>query len=100
MSSTKKDIYTVLRAPRITEKAANAGSSTNTVVFEVHPDANKQEILHAVEKIFNVKVESVRTLNTVGKIRRVKTKTGRQSDWKKAYVRLAKGNSIDVIEGL
>ena len=100
MSSTKKDIYTLLRAPRITEKAANAGSSTNTVVFEVHPDANKNECRRAVEKIFNVKVESVRTLNSLGKLRRVRSKAGRQSDWKKAYVRLAKGNSIDVIEGL
>jgi len=100
MSSTKKEIYSVLRAPLITEKAANAGSSTNTVVFEVHPEANKSEIKDAVEKIFKVKVEGVRTMNCLGKEKRVKTKAGKQVDWKKAYVRLAKGSSIDVIEGL
>lgn len=100
MSSTKKDVYSVLRAPRITEKAANAGSSTNTVVFEVHPTANKNEIRTAVEKIFNVKVENVRTVNALGKSRRVRTTVGKTSNWKKAYVRLAAGSSIDVIEGL
>jgi len=98
MASVKKDVYSVLRAPRITEKAANAGS--NTVVFEVHPDANKNEIANAVEKIFSVKVVGVRTLNFMGKIRRVRTHMGRENGWKKAYVKLAEGSTIDLVEGL
>jgi len=98
MASIKKDLYSILRAPRITEKAANAGK--NTVVFEVHVDANKVEIRNAVEKIFSVKVEGVRTLNNMGKIRRVKTKQGRENGWKKAYVKLAEGSSIELVEGL
>lgn len=100
MSSTKKQIYSILRAPLITEKAANAGSSTNTAVFEVHPEATKNEIRSAVETIFKVKVESVRTVNCLGKLKRVGRGMGKQADWKKAYVRLAKGSSIDVVEGL
>jgi large subunit ribosomal protein L23 len=98
MASIKKDLYSILRAPRITEKAANAGA--NTVVFEVHPDANKIEICKAVETIFSVKVESVRTLNNMGKVRRVKMKQGRENAWKKAYVTLAKGSTLDLVEGL
>jgi large subunit ribosomal protein L23 len=98
MASVKKDIYSVLRAPRITEKSANSGK--NTVVFEVHPDANKNEIANAVEKIFNVKVEGVRTLNNMGKVRRVRYKVGRENSWKKAYVKLADGSSLDIVEGL
>ena len=98
MASVKKDIYSILRAPRITEKSANAGK--NTIVFEVHVDANKVEIRNAIEKIFSVKVEGVRTLNNMGKIRRVKMKQGRENGWKKAYVKLAEGSSIDLVEGL
>ena len=98
MASIKKDLYSILRAPRITEKAANAGK--NTVVFEVHADSNKIEIRNAIEKIFSVKVDSVRTLNNMGKIRRVKMKQGRENGWKKAYVTLAEGSSIDLVEGL
>jgi large subunit ribosomal protein L23 len=98
MASIKKDLYSILRAPRITEKAANAGK--NVIVFEVHVDANKIEIRNAVEKIFSVKVEGVRTLNNMGKIRRVKMKQGRENGWKKAYVQLAEGSSIDLVEGL
>lgn len=98
MASVKKDIYSILRAPRITEKSANAGK--NTIVFEVHVDANKVEIRNAIEKIFSVKVAGVRTLNNMGKIRRVKMKQGRENGWKKAYVKLAEGSSIDLVEGL
>lgn len=92
--------YEVLRRPRITEKAAVAGSGTNTVVFEVHPKANKVEIKQAVERIFEVKVEEVRTVNVLGKIKRVKGTVGQRSSWKKAYVTLAEGSSIDLVEGL
>lgn len=100
MASTKKTIFEVLERPRITEKGAIASSVNNSVVFRVHPDANKSEIKAAVEKIFNVKVHSVRTMNFKGKMKRVGTRLGRQSDWKKAYVALEPGSTIDLVEGL
>lgn len=100
MASTKKTVYGILKRPRITEKAAVSGTTNNSVVFRVHPEANKLEIKNAVEKIFDVKVLSVRTLNYQGKIKRVGAQTGRQVNWKKAYVALADGNSIDFVEGL
>ncbi len=100
MGSVKGSIYEILRRPRITEKAAGMGSTSNTVVFEVHPKANKAEIKSAVEKIFYVKVKAIRTVNMLGKVKRVRTSMGRQNNWKKAYVCLEEGSSIDVIEGL
>lgn len=100
MSSTKKTIYRVLSRPRITEKGAIASTINNAVVFEVHPLATKLEIRHAVEKIFGVEVNSVRTINYMGKIKRVGQRIGRQAKWKKAYVSLKPGSAIDLVEGL
>lgn len=96
----EKSLYAILRKPRITEKAAIIGSTSNGVVFDVAPDSNKIEIRKAVEKIFDVKVKSVRTMNYMGKEKRVGRKIGRRKSWKKAYVILEKGSSIDVVEGL
>ena len=96
MASTKKTIYRVLQKPLITEKTASQGGA----VFAVHPDANKIEIRKAVEKIFDVKVTAVRTANMMGKKKRVGQKVGKQKDWKKAYVSLAEGSNIEIIEGL
>ena len=93
-------VYSILRRPHITEKSAYAGSLANSIVFEVDRRANKSQIKKAVEKVFDVKVKSVRTINLIGKIRRFKNRSGRQSSWKKAYVTLAEGSSIDLIEGL
>ncbi len=100
MGSIKKSTFNIVRRPMITEKAATAGSQNNGVVFEVHPAANKLEIKNAIEKIFNVKVASVRTVNCLGKVKRVRNHSGQQGSWKKAYISLEKGHSIDVIEGL
>jgi large subunit ribosomal protein L23 len=100
MASIKKSVFQIVRKPRITEKAALAGASDNSMVFEVHPDANKIEIRNAVEKIFDVKVDEVRTVNCRGKMKRVGQRTGYQRNWKKAYVSLKEGSSIDIIEGL
>jgi large subunit ribosomal protein L23 len=100
MSSVKRSMYGILRQPKITEKTALLGTKSNTVVFDVHPKANKSDIKNAVEKLFDVKVEVVRTVNGLGKVRRVKAQAGRQRAWKKAYVTLKEGSSIDVIEGL
>jgi len=84
----------------ITEKTAIGSSERNCVVFEVHRDANKSEIAHAVEKIFEVKVKNVQTLNYRGKPKRGRQRIGRQASWKKAYVALEPGNEINMIEGL
>jgi len=68
-------------------------------VFRVHPHANKVEIRRAVEVLFKVKVEKVRTSRQLGKLRRVGRQLGRRPDWKKAYVTLAEGSRIDFFEG-
>jgi large subunit ribosomal protein L23 len=70
------------------------------VIFRVHPQANKIEIGRAVEQLFKVKVEKVRTSRQLGKIRRVGRHMGRRPDWKKAYVTLAEGSRIDFFEGV
>lgn len=100
MSDTKKTLYSIIRRPRITEKAALAGSIDGGVVFDVHPAANKIEIAKAVSQIFDVKVKSVRTVNYRGKPKRVGRSVGQRGGWKKAYVSLKEGSSIDIIEGL
>nr|WP_206338675.1 50S ribosomal protein L23 [Formicincola oecophyllae] len=88
-------LFDVLRNPLITEKATNA-TEQNRIVFRVAGDATKPQIKTAVEKIFNVSVKSVRTLNQKGKVKRVKGRPGRRSDVKKAYVELAPGQAIDL----
>ena len=100
MAAINKAPYQILRRPRITEKAALASSYDNSVVFEVHPKASKTDIKQAVEKAFDVKVKAVRTANFMGKLKQVRSHIGRQDAWKKAYVVLQEGNSIDIIEGL
>ena len=100
MSSTKKTIYSILKQPRITEKEAISSSFNNSMVFQVHPEASKHEIKTAVEQIFSVKVEAVRTMNFLGKVKRVGAKTGKRINWKKAYVSLAPGSNINLVEGL
>ena len=100
MSYPGENIYQILKRPLITEKTATLGSYANATVFEVHPQANKHEIKRAVEKAFDVKVKSVRTCNFFGKLKRVKNRVGRQRKWKKAYVMLEAGNSIELVEGL
>ena len=88
-------LFKVLLGPQVTEKAAQAAESANTVVFKVTTDANKLEVKHAIEKLFNVNVESVRLLNVKGKTKRTRYGIGKRNDWKKAYVRLAEGQDID-----
>jgi large subunit ribosomal protein L23 len=88
-------IFQVLLGPVVSEKAAVVGEAGNQVVFKVLCDANKREIKSAVQKLFNVVVEDVRTANVKGKNKRTRYGIGRTSDWKKAYVRLAQGQEID-----
>ncbi|HEX9752620.1 MAG TPA: 50S ribosomal protein L23 [Methyloceanibacter sp.] len=87
--------YDVILAPVITEKAS-AASEANQVVFKVRRDATKPEIKAAIEKLFGVTVLSVNTLTRKGKTKHFKGIKGRQQDVKKAIVKLAEGDKIDV----
>lgn len=89
----------VLKAPHISEKATNNAEKGNTIVFKVALDANKVEIANAVEALFEVKVDFVRTVIVKGKTKRRGAKLGCRSDWKKAYVTLQEGQSLDFVEG-
>ena len=89
----------ILLSPHVTEKATLIGDSSNQFVFKVIQDANKGEIKHAVESMFNVEVDSVRTVNIKGKTKRFGLRMGRRKNWKKAYVRLKPGHDIDFVGG-
>lgn len=85
-------LMTILKRPHVTEKTAGQ------LVFSVAIGANKLEIKRAIEKMFEVTVESVRTVAVKGKRVRFGRIRGKRSDWKKAYVRLAAGQNIDLFE--
>ena len=89
-----KSAYQIIRRPVITEKGLGAKESEATLVFEVSSKASKTEIKNAVQSIFKVKVDAVRTANFVGKERRRGKFTGYRPDWKKAYVRLKAGQKV------
>jgi large subunit ribosomal protein L23 len=86
-----KNMYSVLKGPCLTEKAAILQEADNKIAFKVNPEANKIEIKQAVEKMFPVKVKNVHTANMHGKQKRVGRFTGFRDDWKKAYVTLSEG---------
>jgi large subunit ribosomal protein L23 len=92
-------LYDVIVSPVITEKATNL-SEQNKVVFKVKSDATKPQIKEAVEKLFDVKVTSVNTLVTKGKVKMFRGTRGQRSDVKKAVVTLEEGQTIDVTTGL
>ena len=86
--------YEVIKRPIITEKGLGVKESLRTLVFEVNPHASKVEIREAVQAIFKIKVESVRTLAVLGKQRRRGRLVGYRQDWKKAYVTLRAGEKM------
>ena len=92
-------LMTVLLEPHVSEKATLANERGNQVVFKVRRDATKTEIGKAVEMMFEVKVEAVQVAVAKGKAKRFGQMHGRRSDWKKAYVRLAPGQTIDFLGG-
>ena len=96
---SQERLLSVLRAPHISEKATNNAEKSNTVVLKVALDANKAEIAAAVAQLFEVKVDSVRTVVVKGKTKRRGSKMGLAADWKKAYVTLQEGQSLDFVEG-
>ncbi len=87
-------IYDVIKRPLVTEKGVTKKDEERTLCFEVATDANKTQVRQAVEKLFNVKVEEVRTSNIEGKLRRRGRFSGYRSDWKKAYVKLKAGQKV------
>ncbi len=90
----EEEIYDVIRAPVVTEKSTVA-SENSQVIFKVAMSATKPDIKEAVERLFNVKVVAVNTLIRKGKNKRFRGVKGRQSDFKKAIVTLAEGQTID-----
>jgi large subunit ribosomal protein L23 len=93
-----KDIYQVIKNVRLSEKATLLQESNNEIVLEVDRKANKLEIKQAVESLFDKKVIAVRTANCAGKQRRRRrADAGRTNHWKKAIVRLAEGESLDLV---
>ncbi len=89
-----KSAYQIIRKPVITEKGLGVKETEQTLVFQVAADATKTEIKEAVQSIFKVKVEEVRTANFLGKERRRGKFAGYRPDWKKAYVRLKQGEKM------
>jgi large subunit ribosomal protein L23 len=86
--------YQVLQGPLVTEKSEGKRALEQTLCFRVHPAATKTYIKNAVQHVFKVKVEAVRTANYVGKERRRGRFAGYRSDWKKAYVKLREGERM------
>jgi large subunit ribosomal protein L23 len=100
-----RDAYEILVSPVVTEKATRQTEEGNVYVFIVDNSANKLEIAHAIEQVWDVKVEDVRTMRYTGKARRSlmgrmspQRKPGRRPSYKKAMVRLAEGDSIELYE--
>ena len=94
-----RDPRNVLVKPLMTEKSMQQKEELNAISFKVSVDANKVEIRQAVEKVFNVKVATVRTASHEGKWKRMGKFEGRRPGWKKAVVTLAPGHKIDLVEG-
>jgi large subunit ribosomal protein L23 len=95
-----KDARDIIIAPVVSEKSVSNIKKNNTYTFKVDKKANKIEIRNAIEEIFKVKVKKVNTMNVRGKKRRLGAHEGKKPDWKKAMVKLNKGDNIEVFEGM
>jgi len=89
-------IFQILVAPHVSEKAAALAETSNQYVFKVAVNATKAEVRKSVEQLFKVKVEAVQTLKVKGKLKRNKHGQSAKPTWKKAYVRLERGQEIDL----
>jgi large subunit ribosomal protein L23 len=96
---TRQQMYDIVRAPVITEKATNV-SEHNQVIFRVPLTATKREVKAAVEGLFRVNVTAVNTIRVMGKLKRFRGRPGQRSDYKKAIVTLREGQRIDVTTGI
>jgi large subunit ribosomal protein L23 len=90
------ELRDIVVRPILTEKSSAAQEATNTYAFEVGLGASKFQIKQAIERLFDVEVSSVRTVRVRGKTKRFGRYHGKRSNWKKAYVQLAEGNTIDL----
>ncbi|VFP87857.1 50S ribosomal protein L23 [Candidatus Erwinia haradaeae] len=86
----------VIRTPHLSEKASRVLEKTNTIVLKVSKDSTKLEIKSAVQRLFSVKIEGVNTVLVKGKSKRHKQRVGRRSNWKKAYVTMKEGQTLDL----
>jgi len=91
--------YEIILRPLITEKSSHLKDTGNQYVFEVQRNANKIEIKKAIEKLFKVKVASVRIVLMEGKKRRLGKFSGKRPDWKKAVIKLNPKDKITIFEG-
>jgi large subunit ribosomal protein L23 len=91
----REQLMSVLIAPHVTEKTSLAMQNHNQYTFRVRRDATKTDIRKAIEMMFDVKVAGVQVVNEPGKVRRFGRTVGRTQDWKKAYVSLSPGQTID-----
>ena len=98
VAAHQERLMTVIRGPHLSEKAHFAAEK-NQVVLKVRTDASKKEIAQAVTLLFEVEVESVKTVNVKGKNKRFQQTKGRRNNWKKAYVRLAEGSNLEEFFG-
>jgi large subunit ribosomal protein L23 len=90
-------MYTVIIAPHVSEKSALNAQNNNQYVFKVQKNATKPEIKKAVENLFEVKVSNVQTSTLKGKAKRFGKYMGKRKDWKKAYITLTEGSTIDMM---
>ncbi|QCI19036.1 50S ribosomal protein L23 [Buchnera aphidicola] len=90
----------ILLSPHISEKSSILTEKYNTVVLKVLKDSTKHEIKYAVEKLFNIRVDSVKTVRIKGKNKRQSNRIIFRSDWKKAYVKVKKGQNLDFISNI
>ena len=95
-----KTKWDVIKKPLVTEKGAGLTAALNQYVFEVATQANRLEIKNAVEALFKVKVEAVRTLVVRGKTKAYRRTIGKRPNWKKAYVTLKEGHKIELVQGV
>lgn len=95
INSVEQRLYQVVYGPHVTEKAVS-GNESNVHVFKVATDSTKAEIKKAIESLFEVEVSSVRSVNVNGKQKNFGRRKGSRKNWKKAYVRLAEGHSLNV----
>jgi len=98
IAAHQERLMTVIRGPHLSEKA-HLAAEKNQVVLKVRTDATKKEIQQAVELLFDVKVDAVQVVNVKGKEKRFQQSKGRRADWKKAYVKLAEGSSVEEFFG-
>ena len=96
VAAHQERLMTVIRGPHVSEKS-HVAAENNQVVFKVRTDATKTEIKQAVELLFEVEVANVNVIKYHGKIKRFGRSSGRRAAWKKAYVTLAEGSSLDFL---